>query len=33
MIYIILALSSHFDGIGAVTPDSLEYLSDYIKGK
>jgi hypothetical protein len=32
MIYFILALSSHFEGIGAVTPDSLEYLSNYIEG-
>jgi hypothetical protein len=32
MIYFILALSSHFEGIGAVRPDSLEYLSNYIEG-
>jgi len=32
VVYVILAMSSHFEGIGAVTPDSLEYLSDYVKG-
>jgi hypothetical protein len=31
VIYVILALSSYFEGIGAVKPDSLEYLSDYVK--
>ena len=31
VIYVILAMSSHFEGVGAVTPDSLEYLSDYVK--
>ncbi len=32
VIYVILALNNHFEGVGAVTPDSLEYLSSYIKG-
>jgi hypothetical protein len=31
VIYVILAMSNYFDGIGAVTPDSLEYLSNYIR--
>ncbi len=32
VIYVILAMGNYFDGIGAVTPDSLEYLSNYVKG-
>jgi hypothetical protein len=32
VIYFIMALNSHFEGVGAVTPDSLEYLSNYIEG-
>jgi hypothetical protein len=32
VIYVILAMSSHFEGVGAVTPDSLEHLSNYIEG-
>ncbi len=32
VIYVILAMRSYFDGIGAVTPDSLGYLSNYIEG-
>ncbi len=32
MIYVILAMSSNFEGVGAVTPDSLEDLSNYLKG-
>ena len=32
MVYVILAMRIHFDGIGAVNPDSLENLSNYIKG-
>jgi hypothetical protein len=31
VMYVILAMSNYFEGIGAVTPDSLEYLSNYIK--
>ena len=32
VIYVILGMSSYFEGVGAVTPDSLEYLSGYVKG-
>jgi ABC-type multidrug transport system fused ATPase/permease subunit len=32
VIYVILAMGDYFDGVGAVNPDSLELLSDYVKG-
>jgi hypothetical protein len=32
VIYFLLAMSNHFAGVGAVTPDSLERLSNYIEG-
>lgn len=31
VIYFILAMGNHFDGIGEVTPDALEFVSGYFK--